>query len=125
MVFWIFMFLMALIIPFTMIGFGRAFLRKAPESINYFFGYRTKRSMQSEQTWQFAHQYCGKIWHVSGWILLVLSVVPLLVVVGKDAGIVGTVGGILSAIQCICLAGAILPTERALRNNFDQDGNLK
>ena len=39
--FWIFMLIMDLLIPFTMIGFGKMFLKKAPDQINYVFGYRT------------------------------------------------------------------------------------
>lgn len=33
--FWIFMLVMNLLIPATMAGFGRAFLKKAPGKINY------------------------------------------------------------------------------------------
>lgn len=44
--FWIFMLVMNLLIPATMAGFGRAFLKKAPGKINYAFGYRTSMSMK-------------------------------------------------------------------------------
>ena len=60
--FWIFMLIMDLLIPFTMIGFGKMFLKKAPDQINYVFGYRTSMSMKNQDTWVFAHHYCGKIW---------------------------------------------------------------
>ena len=60
--FWIFMLIMDLLIPFTMIGFGKMFLKKAPDQINYVFGYRTSMSMKNQDTWVFAHYYCGKIW---------------------------------------------------------------
>ena len=33
--FWIFMLIMDLLIPFTMIGFGKMFLKKAPDQINW------------------------------------------------------------------------------------------
>ena len=39
--FWIFMLIMDLLLPFTMIGFGRYFMKKAPKEINSVFGYRT------------------------------------------------------------------------------------
>lgn len=58
--FWIFMLIMDLLIPFTMIGFGKMFLKKAPDQINYVFGYRTSMSMKNQDTWVFAHHYCGK-----------------------------------------------------------------
>ena len=41
MEFWIFMLIMDLILPFTMIGFGKYFMKKAPKEINSVFGYRT------------------------------------------------------------------------------------
>ena len=63
--FWIFMLIMDLLIPFTMIGFGKMFLKKAPDQINYVFGYRTSMSMKNQDTWVFAHHYCGKIWYIS------------------------------------------------------------
>ena len=49
--FWIFMLIMDLLIPFTMIGFGKMFLKKAPDQINYVFGYRTSMSMKNQDTW--------------------------------------------------------------------------
>ena len=37
--FWIFMLIMDLLLPFTMIGFGRYFMKNAPKEINSVFGY--------------------------------------------------------------------------------------
>ena len=59
--FWIFMLIMDLLLPFTMIGFGRYFMKKAPKEINSVFGYRTSMSMKNKDTWEFAHKYCGKV----------------------------------------------------------------
>ena len=44
--FWIYMLIMDLILPFTMIGFGKYFIKKAPKEINGVFGYRTSMSMK-------------------------------------------------------------------------------
>ena len=44
--FWIFMLIMDLLLPFTMIGFGRYFMKKAPKEINSVFGYRTSMSIK-------------------------------------------------------------------------------
>ncbi|MFR4351708.1 MAG: SdpI family protein [Roseburia sp.] len=43
-----------------MIGFGRYFLENAPKEINSTLGYRTFRSRKNQDTWIFAHNYCGK-----------------------------------------------------------------
>ena len=50
------------LLPFTMIGFGRYFMKKAPKEINSVFGYRTSMSMKNKDTWEFSHKYCGKVW---------------------------------------------------------------
>jgi len=123
--FWIFMLIMDLLIPFTMIGFGCFFLKKAPKNINALFGYRTTMSMKNKDTWEFAHKYCGKLWYVWGMILLFLTVIPMLWVIGKSEDMIGTIGGILCGMQMIPLIGCIFPTEHALKRNFDANGNRR
>lgn len=123
--FWIFMFLMTLWMPLTMIDFGRYFQKKAPKEINAAFGYRTKRSMKNRDTWTFAHNYFGKLWHICGSILLLPSILVMLFVIGKSEDAIGTAGGILCVIQMIFLVGPIWPTERALKHMFDKKGNRK
>jgi uncharacterized membrane protein len=123
--FWIFMMVMNLLIPFTMVGFGKYFSKNSPKEINGAFGYRTSMSMKSKDTWECAHYYCGKLWLTIGFILLVLSVIVMLFVIGKDESVVGTFGGILCYVQLVFLIGSIFPTERALKSNFDKYGNRK
>ena len=123
--FWIFMLIMVLLIPITMIVIGRLFLKNAPKDINYVFGYRTKRSMMNLETWKFAHEYIGKLWFICGLTLLPLSVVVMVLVLGKEINTVGTVGGILTIVQMIPMIGTIIPTENALKNSFDKFGRRR
>jgi len=123
--FWIFMFIMVLLIPLTMLFFGWLLFRKTPKEINYIYGYRTKRSMMNEETWRFANQYFGKVWYLCGLILAPLSVIAIAIVFGKGPGTVGMVGGIITMLQLIPLGGAIIPTEIALRKNFDENGKRR
>lgn len=125
MEFWIFMLLMNLLIPVSMIGFGKIFLTKPPKDINSVYGYRTRRSSKNKDTWMFAHQYCGKLMYRWGWILLFLSIIPMLFVLKKDNDAVGTVSSIICFLQLIPLLGVILPTEKALKKTFDENGNRK
>lgn len=120
--FWIFMLCMDLIIPFTMIGFGRLFLNNAPREINSVFGYRTTMSMKNKDTWEFAHLFCGKLWFSCGLILLFISTVPLIFVIGRSDNIIGIVSGIICVIQLVLLVGSIFPTEAALKRTFDENG---
>ena len=97
--FWIFVLIMDLLIPFTMIGFSKSFLNVAPKEINAIFGY------------------------VCGLIMLPLSVIAMIVVLGKGEDTVETVGGIIEGIQMLPLVGPIFLTEGALKKTFDKRGN--
>lgn len=119
------MMVMDLLIPFTMIGFGKYFFKNAPEEINEAFGYRTSMSMKNKDTWEFAHHYCGKLWLRIGCIILVPSVLAMLFVIGKSESVVGAFGGIVCGVQLLFLVGSIFPTEIALKSNFDKYGNRK
>lgn len=123
--FWIYMLIMDLLVPVTMIGFGKYFKTQAPKEINSVFGYRTPMSMKNHDTWEFAHKYCGKIWYICGRILLIVTIVAMIPFFGQRADVVENVGAVLLGIQMIPLVGAILPTELALRKHFDKNGNRR
>ncbi|WP_027633639.1 SdpI family protein [Clostridium hydrogeniformans] len=123
--FWIFMLISNLLLPLAMIILGKYFMKKPPKEINRISGYRTSMSMKNKDTWNFAHHYCGKLWLSLGWIMLILTIMSMLFVIGKDMKVVSIFGGILCGIQLIFLIGSIIPTERALKNNFDQHGNSR
>lgn len=123
--FWIFMLVMNSLIPLTMIGFGSSFMKNAPKEINLAFGYRSKMSIKNRETWEFAHYYCGKIWRNAGWVLLAFSLIVMPFLLGKSVDTIGTFGSIVCFIEVLFLAGAIVPTEIALKKNFDNNGNRK
>ena len=123
--FWIFMLAMNLLFPLIMIVMGRYFMKKSPKEINYIFGYRTNMSMKNKDTWDFAHKYFGKRWFRLGWLLIPISVIPMLFVIGKGEDIIGTVGMVVMVIDLILLIAPIFPTERALKKVFDKEGNKR
>ena len=122
---WIFTFVMNMLIPFTMIGFGKYFMKRAPEKINAVFGYRTSMSMKNKDTWEFAHKYCGRLWYRYGSVLLLVSAAAMLFTFGKSENITGTVAAIVCTLQLVFLIGSIYPTEKALKQNFDRDGKRR
>jgi drug/metabolite transporter superfamily protein YnfA len=81
--------------------------------------------MKNQDTWVFAHHYCGKIWRVLGAILLVVTLIPMLLVIGKSEDEIGIIGLIVCIVQLAALIGSIVPTERALKETFDQDGKRR
>lgn len=123
--FWIFMLVMELLIPGVMIFFGWMFIHKPPKEINSIYGYRTPMSSKNQDTWDFAHRYFGRLWYRAGLMLLPVTLIAMLLVFGRDDDTVGTVGAILCVIQCVPMIGLIIPTERALRKNFDKYGIRK
>ncbi len=110
------------LIPAIMLLFG--WLLAAPSNTvgkpNHFFGYRTKASMRSQQTWEFANRYCGRLW--MKWSIPILAVslaVFFLLDVSETAITVITLGQLLPMFITIWL------TEQALKQEFDQNGNRR
>ena len=123
--FWIFMLVMDLLCPTIMIIMGRYFMKTSPKEINYIFGYRTNMSMKNMETWDFAHKYIGKLWFFLGLILVPITVIPMLFVIGGNEDTVGMVGSIICIVSLVMLGVPIIPTERALKKTFDEEGNRK
>lgn len=69
--------------------FWKIFYEKAPKEINSVFGYRTSMSMKNKDTWEFAHKYCGKVWYVCGMVMLPITVIFMLLVIGKMKIVLG------------------------------------
>lgn len=123
--FWLFMLITNLMIPVAMICLGKLFMHKAPQNINYTFGYRTTMSMKNQDTWRFAHKYCGRLWFIGGLILLPVSIIPLLCVLGREIERIAAVGTVVCFAQIVPLVGSIIPTEIALKRAFDKNGQRK
>ena len=123
--FWIFMLIMLMLIPGSMIFFGNRFRKASPKNINYLFGYRTSLSMKNRDTWEFAHYTFGKLWFKFGMLLLVVSAAVMLFQLGEDVNTVGNVGLIVTFLQCIVMVIPIFMTEHELKQNFDQFGRRK
>lgn len=120
---WIFMFVMALAVPLLMILMGNFFRKGIPAEINKTFGYRTFRSMRNQNTWTFAHQYCGKLWWRVGWIMLPVSVALMLVFLLLRPGRL-----LILSLALLCVQGGVLlalffPVELALKHTFDEWGD--
>lgn len=82
-------------------------------------------SSKNQETWDFAHQYCGKLWWRIGWLMFAASIIAMLPALGKDGDTVGIWGTVIETIQCVVLILSIFPTEKALRKNFNKDGSRR
>ena len=81
--FWIFMTCCTLLIPVIMVCAGAALRRGKFSTINPVSGYRTRRSMQNQQTWDYAQRECGRLWQRWGWGELIATVVLMLLFLGE------------------------------------------
>ncbi len=123
--FWTFVSLCSVLLPIIMILVGKYFMNHPPKEINMLCGYRTCRSMKNINTWIFANKYMGKIWAKFGNVMLILSIIPMLFVIEKDNDTIGITSLVVLILQFIVLFWTIYLTEKALQNNFDNDGNNK
>ena len=122
---WWMMFACNLLVPAIMILTGRIMWKHCPKDINIMFGYRTKQSMKSTDTWKFAHTYCGRLWWSVGWILGVLSIFVQIFFFRSDTTTVGILGTVIMVLQTSVLLLTIIPTEKALKRKFDENGNAR
>lgn len=116
---------MELLVPATMIGFGSYFRKNAPKEINSTFGYRTTRSMKNRDTWEFAHNCCGKLWQRIGIALAPATIIAMLFSLGRSIDDIGRYGTVIIAIQTAVMIASIFPVESALKKTFDEYGRRR
>ena len=125
MAFWLFFTAMDLLIPGIMVGIGTRFLKHPPGTINAWYGYRTARSMKNQETWDFAHETCGKLWVRLGKLSFLPALLAAVLTFGCGIETVSVVSVVVVTIQTLALIGSIFPVERALKRNFDDFGRKR
>lgn len=115
-------YVMTLLIPLLMLVTGLIFSRWTPKSINYLFGYRTRRSMINQETWNFANRTMGRIWITWSLLLLIPSGLVLFFLKTRVEQNLETWIVVLTLVQLAVLILSIIPVERALKAKFDDKG---
>ena len=92
--------------------------KNCPHNINSSVGYRTKRSMKNMETWKYAHDYCGRHWLKMGTVSIIPSIILMILFYNGTDNSIGIAGGAIVVIQLILLICSIIPTEKALKENF-------
>ena len=117
----IFMSVIMLLVPSTMLFFGYRWKKTPPNKVNSAYGYRTKRSMSSRRAWVYAHEVCGQVWRRFGAITLGLTFVLILFmfIFCHSEEMAGNLGMIVVFAQMIPLIASIPITERALKKKFE------
>ena len=122
MVFFIGMFICNLLMPLLMIIAGYMMYKHPPKEINGVIGYRTTRSRKNIDTWKFAHDYCGRLWFKAGFALLIPTIIAQIPFAKSSDNTIGWVTIVIEMIQLVVLIGSIFPVEKALKENFDDNG---
>ena len=121
---WVFMLVMNLLIPASMIGFGRMMEKNPSGVVDSSFGYRTKRSMKNQDTWHFAQTYCGKLWRKWGRALIPMAVFgQALTLLCPDTESMCLWSLAVTTAETVVMTVIYIPVEWALKQNFDKDGN--
>lgn len=117
--FWAFMTICVSLIPLSMTGIGFSYIKgKYPKKINDLSGYRTKLSRKNQNTWEFAQKLFGKVFFVTGLVILPLSILPMLFVTGSGIPFCGKVGGIITAVQCLLMLIPFPVVENGIKKKF-------
>lgn len=81
--------------------------------------------MKSQEAWDFAQRYMGRMWKKAGIVLIIASVIVSVVMYGMSEEGIGYASGILMYMQLAVLLISICPVEKALKKNFDDNGKRK
>lgn len=112
-------------VPIVMIICGNMFLKNPPKEPNWAFGFRTKFSMKSQETWDFSQNLNGKYWKTLGLVLLPLSNATLAIMNGYDIDTIGKVVGVIEIVQCLFMLGSTVAVSAKLKKVFDANGVRK
>lgn len=110
-----------LIIPILMLVFGLLWKKHPPSSPNWIYGYRSKRAMKNQTTWNFTHAYQAKVWRWIGGGLMVLGTVFSVKYQGKGQSILSW----FLYLELAVFFATILLTEFMLRRKFNDNGRYR
>ena len=115
-----------MILPIAEIVVGIMFY-KNPIPQNGILGYRTPSSQMSQETWDFAQKYCGKVCMIGGILLVAIDavlafvVLPMLALNTKEISNLVNISVTVEAIFMFLLPLSMV--EHSLKKNFDDNGH--
>ncbi len=112
-----------LLIPAIMVIAGYMMYSHPPKKINGFYGYRTRMAKKNKDTWETAHDLCGRIWMRDGLVMLGLSLILLVVFINAARG--ETLGAIITILEIAVMLYGTYETEQELKTIFREDGSRK
>lgn len=116
--FWGCILLLNLMIPISMLIIGMLHLMKPPKNRNWLYGYCTKRSTKSQETWEFAQGYFGRACCYRGVGSILLVLVIMLSVLKMNEQIIRTTGSVMGMLEAVLMIGAFVSTEYTLKKKY-------
>ncbi len=116
----ILMWVVDLLLPACMLLGGTLFLKAVPKRIQHGYGYRTRLSMRTQETWRFAHRYFGRLWLIFGGVELGITIGIMIgaILAGAEEALAAW-SLVCLTLQLVGLVIPIAPTEKALDLQFD------
>ena len=102
--------LLPFIVGTTFLMVGLLIKKKPPKKINPIYGYRTKRSMKDQKSWDFAQRHSAKEMSNAGLYLLVFSILGYFIKLPQNISYPIGMG-----IMLILMVNMFLQTEKALK----------
>jgi hypothetical protein len=121
----VFSLIISLLLPGILIGLGLFWAKHAPKKVDYVIGYKTTMAQKNDNTWAFAQKYWAKQCLYFGLPLPIPSVLVLFLFRNGNSDTIGNVLIIIVAVQLLAFFLTIIPTERALHKNFEENGKKK
>ncbi|MCR3758709.1 SdpI family protein [Clostridium felsineum] len=121
------MFIWNFIVPIIILLFGLIFRNHSPKNINGIYGYRTSMATKNKETWDFAHKCLSKLWIKIGTVMLIITAIYSYIVMVSTFNykFKENMDVVLILIQTFVLIMSIIPVEKELKKNFDENGNRK
>lgn len=116
--------LVTLILPVIMEISGLLMMLHPPKTRNVLFGYRTRRSLLSQETWDFANYYGGTLYVYLGFYITAATLLTDLVlkIIKADADEAAAAVIVLILLQALCFVFPLFFVEAKLKSHFDSEG---
>lgn len=118
----VFYMITGLLLPTLLVGLGAVFRTHPPKNINMAYGYRTSRSMKSQESWDFANRYWGNLVFYAGLVSEGATLAVLAAWYLMAPGQMGNLSLVTVSLQMVLLFVSIPLTERQLKIRFDDNG---
>ncbi|MCL2354016.1 MAG: SdpI family protein [Defluviitaleaceae bacterium] len=109
-----------------MVLFGIFGMRGGTKKVNWWLGYRTSMASKNQETWVFVHKHWGRLSLIIALVLIALSTtIVILEYADVFALSLSIIIPILIGVQLLSILLTIILTEKALKQKFDKNGNIK